>query len=167
MAFNDHSVLHKITTQNFSEYELGTMKFSLDRFVELIDTMARNHEILGSKFRTNCQQKLNEQIKRFDKINSKLLGDVNNWHKSLQKEHKILMRAEQHYHEKRKQQIKEELNLKNENLKYIEFKKTNKITDTKNLAKTENNLEKISKISQYENNIHNENNTTLFSKITT
>ncbi|ETO07213.1 hypothetical protein RFI_30180, partial [Reticulomyxa filosa] len=84
------------------------------------ETIGKKEEILASKVRTNCQQKLTDQMKRFDKVNNKLLNDLNNEDKNSQKEVKALARAQQNYDEKKRQVIaaEESLNAELQRLQY-------------------------------------------------
>jgi len=103
MSFGDSKTLHKLSSIKLGETEFGTLKFVTDRFTELIEITSKNEEILGSKLRTQCFQKLNDHISRLQRINTKLLNDLSTWHKSLEKEQKKLNKARELYEEKKKQ----------------------------------------------------------------
>eukprot|EP01084_Bolivina_argentea_P138863 244380_1 len=103
MSFRNASTMHKLQSLNVGNSEFGTLKFVTDRYSELIETMSKNEEILGSKLRTQCYQKLNDQINRISRVNTKLLSDLNNWQKTLEKEQKKLRKCKQSYDEKKRQ----------------------------------------------------------------
>ena len=65
--------------------------------------MSKNEEILGSKIRTQCYQKLSDQIHRIQRVNTKLLSDLGHWQKSLEREQKKLRKAKQLYDDKKRQ----------------------------------------------------------------
>eukprot|EP01083_Nonionella_stella_P043380 117023_1 len=65
--------------------------------------MSKNEEILGSKIRTQCYQKLSDQIQRINKVNTSLLSQLSSWQKSLEREQKKLRKCKQSYDEKKRQ----------------------------------------------------------------
>ena len=89
--------------------------------------MSKNEEILGSKVRTQCYQTLNDQINRIQKVNNKLLSDLNGWQKSLEREQKKLRKAKQSYDEKKKQCLAVIKTLKMEKEHLNEVKATNNL----------------------------------------
>jgi len=103
MSFRNAQITHKLQSTNNENTEFGTLKFVEDRYRELIETMSKNEEILGSKIRTQCYQKLSDQIHRIQRVNAKLLSDLGNWQKSLEREQKKLRKAKQTYDDKKKQ----------------------------------------------------------------
>ena len=88
--------------------------------------MSKNEEILGSKIRTQCYQKLNDQINRISRVNTKLLSDLNQWQKSLEREQKKLRKAKQNYDEKKRQSlaVMKALKIEKENLNLIKGNQT-------------------------------------------
>eukprot|EP00485_Elphidium_margaritaceum_P004995 CAMPEP_0202691800 /NCGR_PEP_ID=MMETSP1385-20130828/6409_1 /ASSEMBLY_ACC=CAM_ASM_000861 /TAXON_ID=933848 /ORGANISM="Elphidium margaritaceum" /LENGTH=670 /DNA_ID=CAMNT_0049347253 /DNA_START=38 /DNA_END=2050 /DNA_ORIENTATION=- len=104
-SFTNAKTTHKLQAMNIGEAEFGTLKFVEERYGELIETMSKNEEILGSKIRTQCYQKLSDQITRITRVNTKLLGDLASWQKSLEREQKKLRKAKQSYDEKKKQTL--------------------------------------------------------------
>lgn len=83
--------------------------------------MSKNEEILGSKIRTQCYQKLNDQINRISRVNTKILSDLQQWQKSLDKEQRKLRKAKQSYDEKKRQclAVQKALKIEKENLNQI------------------------------------------------
>ncbi|ETO17144.1 hypothetical protein RFI_20189 [Reticulomyxa filosa] len=137
-SFSTSQTMAKFSTLPCAQHEIGTMNFSLTRFTELIETMSKNEEILGCKFRTICQQKMSEQIKRFEKLNNSLLTDLTNWHKQLEKESKQLAKAQQNYEEKKKQVLAVEQSLKIENQKFQTYSEKQMRTKQKKQNKKKN-----------------------------
>ena len=137
-AFRNSQVYHKLPTYNVSSVEFGTLKFILDRYGELIETMSKNEEILGSKLRTQCYNKLQNEMDIITKINHKLISELKNYNNSLDKEKKVLKKAKKVYDEAKKVYLQVERQLKNEK-------------DILNNCKIQPNLS--NKINQIENNI--------------
>merc|ERR1719427_1483941 len=83
--------------------------------------MSKNEEILGSKIRTQCYQKLSDQIHRIQRVNTKLLSDLGHWQKSLEREQKKLRRAKHNYDDKKRQclAVEKALNLEKEHLNAV------------------------------------------------
>eukprot|EP00484_Ammonia_sp_Unknown_P001339 CAMPEP_0197020542 /NCGR_PEP_ID=MMETSP1384-20130603/1356_1 /TAXON_ID=29189 /ORGANISM="Ammonia sp." /LENGTH=709 /DNA_ID=CAMNT_0042448193 /DNA_START=39 /DNA_END=2168 /DNA_ORIENTATION=+ len=105
MSFKNAQTQHKLQSLNIGQSEFGTLKFVEDRYCELIETMSKNEEILGSKIKTQCCQKLSDQISRISRVNTKLLADLQGWQKSLEREQKKLRKAKQSYDEKKRQTL--------------------------------------------------------------
>eukprot|EP01084_Bolivina_argentea_P088351 159529_1 len=101
MAFRNAQTLHKLQTMNIGQCEFGTLKFVEDRYSELVETTSTNEEILGSKIRTQCYQKLKDQITRISKVNTSLLSQLSSWQKSLLREQKNFHKAEQLFNKKK------------------------------------------------------------------
>eukprot|EP01084_Bolivina_argentea_P194171 333124_1 len=97
MSFINAQTLHKLQMMNIGQSEFGTLKFIIDRYSELIETSSKNAEILGSKIRTPCYQKLSDEINRISNQNTKLLSDLQQWQKSMDKEEKKLSSAKWWY----------------------------------------------------------------------
>eukprot|EP01084_Bolivina_argentea_P238347 400442_1 len=126
MSFRNAQTTHKLQGYKIGDDEFGTLKFVEDRYCELIETMSKNEQILGSKVRTQCYQKLNDQITRIGRVNSKLLSDLNGWTKSLEREQKKLRKAKQSYDEKKRQSlaVAKALKLEKEHLNTIKGNQT-------------------------------------------
>jgi len=121
MSFRNAQTTHKLQSMNTDSVEFGTLKFVEDRYCELIETMSKNEEILGSKIRTQCYQKLHDQIHRIQRVNTKLLSDLGHWQKSLEREQKKLRRAKQSYDDKKRQclAVEKALNLEKDHLNAV------------------------------------------------
>merc|ERR1719204_63567 len=105
MSFRNAQITHKLQSLDTEAAEYGTLKFVEDRYCELIETMSKNEEILGSKIRTQCYQKLHDQINRIQRVNTKLLSDLSAWQKSLEREQKKLRKAKQAYDDRKRQSL--------------------------------------------------------------
>ena len=123
MSFRNASTMHKLQSIEIGKSEFGTLKFVTDRYAELIgifinlylrfcdyillfyyaETMSKNEEILGSKIRTQCYQKLNDQITKISKINTRILSDLTSLQKLLEKEQKKCRKSKHNYDEKKRQ----------------------------------------------------------------